>query len=315
MNLMFNSISASLGFLGKHASKVLPAGIVFGLLLPPLATALRPLLVPALFIPLTLSLVRIRTQQLQQSVGNWRLIGLLSLWILAFRPMTVWLALHAMSLPEPIAKAALITAAAPPVTACAAIALFLGIDAAIVVVLTVTTMLLVPLTLPPVVYYLAGLHIEADISLISLRLACFIFAAFIAALILKKWLGQVRIQKNKSMLDGVSVISIGIFIIGIMHGVTDIILARPGFVLLVLLVATLLLLALYLLATLLFWRLGPKTALGIGLASGNGNMGLMYLILVDQANLDLLVFFAIGQIPMYFLPSLLGPLINRLQSK
>ncbi len=304
-----------LDFTGKHASNVLPVGIVVGILLPPLATALRPLLVPALFIPLTLSLVRIEPRQLHQHLKSWRLIAFLSLWILALRPVVAWGILNIISLPEPIAKATLFTAAAPPVTACAAIAIFLGIDAAIVVVLTIATMLLVPLSLPPVVYYLADLHIETEISLISLRLACIIFAAFLAAGIIKKWIGRVRLQQNKSTLDGVSVISIGIFIIGIMHGVTDIIVERPSYVLLILVVATLLLLGLYLFATLLFWRLGPRTALGIGLASGNGNMGLMYLILVDQANLDLLVFFAIGQIPMYFLPSLLGPLINRLCKK
>ncbi len=306
---------ALLDFTGKHASNVLPVGIVLGLLLPPLATALRPLLVPALFIPLTLSLVRIETRQLHQHLKSWRLIAFLSLWILALRPVVVWLILNVLSLPEPIAKATLFTAAAPPVTACAAIAIFLGIDAAIVVVLTIATMLLVPLSLPPVVYYLADLHIETEISLISLRLACFIFAAFIAAWVIKKWIGRERLQQNKSILDGVSVISIGIFIIGIMHGVTDIIVERPGYVLLILVVSSLLLLGLYLFTTLLFWRLGPSTALGIGLASGNGNMGLMYLILVDQASLDLLVFFAIGQIPMYFLPSLLGPLIHRLCKK
>jgi BASS family bile acid:Na+ symporter len=73
----------------------------------------------------------------------------------------------------------------------------------------------------------------------------------------------------------------------------------------------LLVLGLYIIAALIFWRMGPRTAMAIGLVSGNCNMGLMYLVLADQAPLDLLIFFAIGQIPMYFFPALLAPLINR----
>ena len=75
-----------------------------------------------------------------------------------------------------------------------------------------------------------------------------------------------------------------------------------------------LVLGLYLAATALFWRLGPHTAMAVGLVSGNCNMGLMYLVLADQAALDLLVFFAIGQIPMFFLPALLAPLVARLNT-
>ncbi len=41
------------------------------------------------------------------------------------------------------------------------------------VVVTIATMLLVPLSLPPMVYYLAELQIKADIWQVSLRLAGF----------------------------------------------------------------------------------------------------------------------------------------------
>jgi BASS family bile acid:Na+ symporter len=173
-------------------------------------------------------------------------------------------------------------------------------------------MLLVPLSLPPMVFFLADLHIEAEISLVSLRLALFIFAAFFVAALIKKWIGESRIYRNGTTLDGISVLFIGVFILGIMDGVTGIIIQRPPYVFLVFVVSTLLVLGLYLTATILFWRLGPRSAMAIGLVSGNCNMGLMYLILVDQAKMDLLIFFAIGQIPMYFFPAILAPLISRL---
>lgn len=299
-------------FIGRHASSVLPIGVVVGLLVPFLADSLQSLLAPALLVPLTLSLVRIEAPQLRRSFRQWPWIVLLTGWILIARPVVVWFFLALSGLPDSIVKAALLCAAAPPVTACAAIALFLGIDAAMVVVVTITTMLLVPVSLPPIVYFLAELQINAELWQISLRLAGFIFTAFLCAALLKRWLGAARMYRNAATLDAISVIFIGIFIIGIMHGVTDKFMQRPGYVFQVFVVSILLVLGLYIVSTVLFWRLGPRTAMAIGLVSGNCNMGLMYLIMVDQAPLNLLIFFAIGQIPMYFLPALLAPLINRL---
>jgi BASS family bile acid:Na+ symporter len=308
---IISTASHILGLLGRHASKVLPLGVVIGLVFPFLAGILQPLLVPALLVPLTLSLVRIETVQLRRSISKWYWIALLSGWILLLRPVAVWFVLQICVLPDAIEKATLITVAAPPVTACVAIAIFLGIDAAIVVALTVATMLLVPFSLPPLLFYLTDLQIQADVSQLSLRLAAFIFSAFVVAAILKKLMGQVRIDRNSTVLDGISVICIGIFVIAIMHGVSDMFFRQPGYVLQVLLVSTLLVFGLYIVATVLFWKLGPGTAMAIGLVSGNCNMGLMYLILVDQASIELLIFFAIGQIPMYFLPSLFTPIIQR----
>lgn len=299
-------------FIGRHASRVLPLGVLIGLFVPYLAERFQPLLIPALFVPLTLSLVRIQTQQLRKSFMHWRLVALLSGWILLLRPVTVWLILQLATLPETIVKAVIITAAAPPVTACAAIAIYLGIDAAIVVVVTIVTMLLVPFSLPPIVHYFVDLQIKTELWQVSMRLALFIACAFLGALLIKKWMGKTRIHRNAAIMDGVSVIFIGIFIIGVMHGVTATFIQQPWYVFHALWVSTLLVFFLYIIATLLFWQLGPSTAMAIGLVSGNCNMGLMYLILMDQARLDVLIFFAIGQVPMYFLPSLLAPLISKL---
>ena len=150
---------------------------------------------------------------------------------------------------------------------------------------------------------------------LSVRLAGFIFTAFVSALIIKKIMGQARIDRHADFLDGISVLFISVFVVGLMHGVTDLAIQKPWFVFQTLATATLLVLGFYIAATVVFWRLGPHSAMAAGLASGNCNMGLMYLVLSDQAALELLVFFAIGQIPMFFLPSLLTPLVARLNVK
>jgi BASS family bile acid:Na+ symporter len=162
-------LSCALSFLGRHAAIALPISVSLGLIIPSLSEMLTPLLVPALLIPLTLSLVRIQTDQLVSTTKQWKLLSLLCIWVLIMSPLIIWGLLSISPIPEPIAMAAIIASTAPPVTACAAIALFLRLNAALSVVITVVTMLLIPLTLPPMVHYLVGLEIEISLWQLSLR--------------------------------------------------------------------------------------------------------------------------------------------------
>lgn len=301
--------------IGRYASYSLPAGVLIGLIIPSLAEMVQPVMTPGLIIPLTLSLVRIHTGQLKHSAKRLKRIALISIWILLICPLIIFLTLKWVRLPDPIAMATLISAAAPPITACAAIAVFLHLDAALVVVATVVTMLLVPITLPPILFFLVGLEIEVHLWQLSLRLAGFISTAFLAAFILKKVVGQDRIDRQAHFFDGISVLFISLFIIGLMHGVTHLAFQNPWFVFQTFAASTALVLGFYVLTTIAFWRLGPRSAMAVALASGNGNMGLMYLVFSEQAALELLVFFAIGQIPMFFLPAILTPLVVRLNTK
>jgi BASS family bile acid:Na+ symporter len=42
--------------------------------------------------------------------------------------------------------------------------------------------------------------------------------------------------------------------------------------------------------------------------TGNLNMGIILVALADKADFDIVMFFALGQLPMYMLPALLAPL-------
>jgi len=296
--------------LGNHAAVALPISVSLGLVIPSLSDALAPALVPALLIPLTLSLVRIQAGQLISTLKQWKLLILLCMWVLILSPVIISALLSLVHIPEPMAMAAIIASAAPPLTACAAIALFLRLNAALTVVITVITMLLVPITLPFLVYHLVGLDIDISLWQLSLRLTGFILAAFVLALGIKKMIKPAQIKTTAPILDGISVIFISVFTVGIMGSVTELFLQQPEFVWLTLAVSSAVIIVLYLLSTVIFWRLGASTAMAIGLASGNCNLGLMYLVFADQAPLELLVFFAIGQIPLYCLPSMLLPIIR-----
>jgi BASS family bile acid:Na+ symporter len=123
---------------------------------------------------------------------------------------------------------------------------------------------------------------------------------------------QQKLVANARMLDGVSVATLVLFALAIMDGVTAVALARPGYVVLVTLAAFCANIALQCLGTLAALRLGMRSAITVGLMTGNCNMGLVMVALADKADFDVIVFFAMAQIPMYMLPALLQPIYRRL---
>ena len=70
--------------------------------------------------------------------------------------------------------------------------------------------------------------------------------------------------------------------------------------------------ALQALAMLAFAWLGRRRAMTVGLITGNCNMGLLLAALPPNADYDVVLFFALAQIPMYTLPALVLPFYRRM---
>ena len=70
------TLGAALEGLGRHAAKVLAGGVFMGLLAPPFAALLRPLLVPAMVVILAVAMVRLDWRAI---VGQGRRVGLIGL--------------------------------------------------------------------------------------------------------------------------------------------------------------------------------------------------------------------------------------------
>ena len=81
---------APLAFIGRHATKFMAAGVLVGLVVPPLAALAKPLLAPTLVIPLALALVRLDWS----AMAAWRrrpaLVVALVVFILGVSPLLVW---------------------------------------------------------------------------------------------------------------------------------------------------------------------------------------------------------------------------------
>jgi BASS family bile acid:Na+ symporter len=181
---------------------------------------------------------------------------------------------------------------------------------AVVVVVLATA--LMPFSLPLVALALLGLNIDIDLATFMLRLALIVGGAFAAALAVRKLVPREKLEANARVLDGASVAILLIFILAIMDGVTAVALARPGYVALVTAAAFVANITLQVLGALVALKMKLRQALTVGFMTGNCNMGLVMVALADKADFDVIVFFAMAQLPMYMLPALLRPVYRRL---
>jgi BASS family bile acid:Na+ symporter len=72
---------------------------------------------------------------------------------------------------------------------------------------------------------------------------------------------------------------------------------------------------LQLMGGLAFAWLGRRGALTVGLMSGNCNMGLLLAALPPGTDFDVLLYFAVAQLPIFMLPALMLPLYRRLLAR
>jgi bile acid:Na+ symporter, BASS family len=290
-----------LAFLGRHGTRLLAGGLFIGLLLPPLAALLRPTLPTLIFLLTAASLLGIEWTALVAHARRPGLVALILLWSLVATPIVAALAARLAGLPAPLTQGLVLWAASPPLISVAAIALLLGLDGALALLLMVVGVLLMPLTLPPLVLGLIGLRLDIGILPLMARLGLFVGAAVLAAAALRRIIGPERLRRAAVEINGANVLILLLLAIGIMDGVTKLILAHPGQVLLYAGTALITSLTLQALSFLVFARLPRRPALTIGLVGGNKNMAVIWASLGAAATPELSLFFAAVQLPIYVL--------------
>lgn len=307
-------------FLGKHGTRFLFFGALLGLAVPPLAALLNPLLVVFLLVPLVLAMVRLDWSGFRRYAHRPGLIAFICIWLLFVSPLAMWGVLAAWTalvagVPEALRQGLILMAAVSPIMSCVVLSLLIGLDAALAMVVVLLATALVPFTLPPFALWLLGLQIDISLGTFMLRLAAMVFVSFLAAFAIRAWVPATTLSRNARLIDGVSVLNLVLFCVAIMHGVTGVALARPGYALAAMLAVFAANLLLQIAGTLLFWRLGVRAALTVGLLTGNCNMGLVMVALGSNAQFDVIVFFALGQLPIYMLPGMLMPLYRRMLAR
>lgn len=304
-------MSRLLAFLGGHATWVLFVGVFIGLALPSLSALARPLLAPAVAVLLTTTLVRIDWQVMLSYLRRPWLAALITAWLLLGAPLVMAAGLAFLPLPGALTTALVLMAAAPPILSAAPIAMILGLDGALALVAGLAATLLTPLTVPPLALALLGLELDIGVVEFMTRLSIVVAAAFAAALVIRRLIGRERLPRVATHLDGLVVSVMLIFAVAIMDGVTATLIERPGTVALWLAVAFIANPALQVAGALAFSWLGWRRALTVGLVSGNCNMGLLLAAFPPGTDFDVVLYFAVAQLPMYMLPAVMLPLYRR----
>ncbi len=300
-----------LRWLGAQGPWVLVAGIVAGLSLPGLASALVawiPHLVAAL---LFFAALRIGPARMRASLVDMpRALGLTVLMQLLFP-----LAVIAISLPlgwasSPFVLALVIIAMAPSISGSPNMVLMMGHEPAIAMRYLVLGTVLLPLTVIPVLYLLPGLGgIDAVVSA-ALRLLGVIALAGGLAFALRAALRDPG-PELIAAIDGASALTMAVVVIGLMAAVnhamrsdTLVFLGWLGFVCAINF-------GLQALAYLLSRRrLQPSHAAALTVIAGNRNVALFLVALPSEVTAPLLLFIGCYQVPMYLTPLITGRFIQ-----
>ncbi len=305
-------LAGALGWLGRHGKSMLAAGVFVGLAVPPLAQLFRPLLTPSVVLLLALTLMRMDWTALSGQLKRPLPAALLVAWLLAASPALMAVATRLAGLPAGLAEAMLLWAASPPLIAAPSIAVLLGLEGALALIATVLATFVMPLTLPPLALMLAGIDLGLDVASLFLRLALLTFGALVLALLGRRVFGGAAIAAHPRRIDGAIVLTLLVFAVAAMDGITGAAIGEPlrvgGFVA----AAFAANLAFQALGAAVFAGLPRRTALALGITSGNRNLAVLVGSLGASAPPDVFLYFAVGQLPIYLLPGLLAPIYRRL---
>ena len=311
---IFNAGAAGLAWLGRQGTRALALSVFAGIALPPLAALFKHVFVEALLVLLALAFLRVEPASLRGQFRRPGLVIVASLWTMVAVPLAICGSAMALGVPQAsqaLFLALVLQAVAPPVIGSPALATLMGLDAALSLATLIVAMASTPLTVPLFTALFVGPTLEVSPLALAARLIAMLGGAFLVATLIRRWKGQDFVRRNHEVIDGLSVVALFVFAIGLMDGVGGNILARP------LLVAALTLTvfgltALLIVATcLVMQRAGRSAALALGLSVGSRNMGLMVAAVGGAVPEMTWLYFAVAQFPIYTLPHLLKPLAHR----
>jgi len=305
-------LSRLLVLLSTHGTWILAGGVFIGLAWPQAARFMGPMLAPSVFLILTASLVRLDWPAAVRYARRPLLVVVSLVALMGLAPIATAFVVSLFDIHQGLAGAIVLMAAASPVMAAIAFSQLLDLDAALAMMLSFVGTLLAPLTVPPLALALLGIELKISTGEMMLRLAVIAFGAAGVAALIRRIVPHETLRRRAAEIDGIAVAMLLIFAVAIMNGVTEAIAERPGFVATATGLAFASNVALQIAAAGVFLWAGRRQALTIGLACGNRNMGLLLAALAGTAEFDIVLFFAIGQIPMYVLPALQRPLYRRL---
>ena len=300
-------------WLQRHSTKVLAAAILLGLFWQDFSNAIKPAAPVCAVLCMLLACARMDWSGIGALLRRpWRVV-LIVAWALIGAPLVVY-AVAAPFLPPgaPLLAAMVLNGGAPPILAAPAMALILGVEPVLSMVAAVIGTALAPFSVPAVTHFLDLGSIELPAEALLLRLLLVVAIVLGGAWLLKRLAGRERIERHGVLLEGATVFFIAGFGAGLMAGVKAMLMADPAKALLFIVLAFVLHIALSVSGALLLWWRDRRQALVMALLSGFRNMMMIYVVIVDVAHPDVILFVICAQFPMFLMPLAIRPLFRRL---
>lgn len=296
-----------LELLGRFGTQGLAASIVVGLALPWLAATMRPLLPLCILTFIVLTIARADADRLRAAIRRPGPLAAAALWLLV-APAATTAGLVALIGREGLDPGFLLglalLGAAPPIMSGPAVASLIGIEPTLILGATLVTTFLSPLTSPIIADAVAGAAVPLDRTALALRLAAFLGLGTGLALAWRRIVGGQRIRARGRAIDGAGVVLYGLFAIAAMDGVPSAVAAMPGRAAAGLGLA-LAVSAITAAASVLVLRfVDAPDRLVLGYGAGQRNLGMLVAALGSSVPASTYLFFALAQIPIYLVPSL-----------
>jgi BASS family bile acid:Na+ symporter len=306
-----------MAWLGRHGTNAVAISIALGIALPPLGALIRPVFPETVFALLCLAFLRVDPAALQAQFARPRLLIAAALWTMLIVPVLTGLALSAYGLgarSPALLLALMLNVVAPPIFASPALAALMGLDAAVTLALLLACIAATPFVAPALIAAFVGPAVTFSPVALGLRLALMLAGAACVALAVRALAGRQWVERQTERIDGLNVVVLFLFAVGLMGDVAATTMADPLYVLGLLTLSAAVTFGLSAISALLFLRGGTRSALPLAHAAGSRNTGLMLAATAGLVPDLVWLYVALIQIPIYVLPLIARLLLRRLST-
>jgi BASS family bile acid:Na+ symporter len=299
---------------GRYGTIAVALSILLGIVFPGLAAMFKPLLGEAVVALLVLSFLRVSPAALGALARRPLIVLLASGWLMLLLPAAFAIAFTAAGLNRTMPDLyfiLILQSCSPALMSAPAMAALMGLDVALTLACMLGSMAVVPLVAG------VGTHLFLGQSVIDplwfgLKLFTLIAGSAAGAAIARRLIGGKTIEANYEFLDGLSVVTMFVFAMAAMDGVTAYALAQPAFVAVLTAFVFALSIGTIFVTTLVFLAAGRERAFAIGILTGNRNMGVMLAATGFAVPPVAWLYFGLAQFPIYLLPVILKWLARRM---
>lgn len=303
-----------LAWIDRWLTWLVASGLVVGVLVPPLAAALKAVLPGLMVVVIALPLLRLLAGfgprvLLPDSRRAWLLA-----WCVPGAFVALWLIGSLLPFSRETLLILLLVGASPPLLASPAFAQMIGLDARDIAFAGLAGTLLVPLSLP-LCLAISGLGgAEFDLPAIGGRFLLLVALAVMLAGLVYRLAGTARLVRQTRPLGRCGALILFLVGIALMDGVPAFFRDNPGEVVFYTTLAFAVNLGLQGLGYLVFRSSGRQAGLAAAIAGGNRNLAVTLAAVGAAAPAAFEVYVAMGQLPIFLLPALLAPLYRRLNA-